>query len=53
MKNKKTKIELHREVIVMPDGEHKDFLKLVKHEKKSKSKVAREAIQDKINKTNY
>ena len=40
--------KLHREVIVMPSGEHKNFIKLVKHEKKPKSKVAREAIIDKV-----
>lgn len=42
-------MKIHREVVVMPDKEHKNFLKLVKREKKSKSKVAREAIIDKIN----
>lgn len=40
---------LKREVIVMPIKEHKNFMKLVRHEKKSKSKVAREAIIDKCN----
>ena len=41
--------KLIREVVVMPEKEHKKFLKLVRHEKKSKSRVAREAIIDKYN----
>jgi hypothetical protein len=41
--------KLNREVVVMPDNEYKDFLKLVKHEKKPKSRVIRGAIIDKVN----
>lgn len=47
---KKKKVIFHREVVVMPDAEHKEFLKLVKSEKKAKSRVVREAIKEKINK---
>lgn len=41
--------KLYREVVVMPGEEHKNFLKLVRHQKQPKSKVVREAIKDKIN----
>lgn len=40
--------KLNREVVVMPDNEYRDFLKLVKHEKKPKSRVIRGAIIDKF-----
>lgn len=40
--------KLFRETIVMPEGEHKNLVKLSKHEKKAKSRVIREAIAEKI-----
>lgn len=41
---------LFREVTVMPQGEHKNFLKLVKKTKQTKSKTIRLAVIEACNK---
>lgn len=38
--------QLFREVTIMPDTEHKAFMKLVKKTKQSKSKVIRVAVTE-------